>query len=278
MKKILLAVSTAVLLCVSQFTHAEITADNLPDMGNLALLIGDANDEFDEESVLDEEGRISSGMPVDDSSRGATAAEIASILAQGNAENQQQVEEWLEKLRTAFEDRLTQANFEVKDVGVGLAVSFITFWELAEDRILSEEAEFKLGKYLVHTFKGMADSPEFQNVSADEKARLYDWTMTTPLAFYSMIDGLDKEGKTQEVQQLREKSASLFVEVFKVPHDFFTLSEDGEMGADIDTISSYQEQNGLAESSGFEAQSSGEKQDGVSEKNLEEETGLSDDW
>ena len=238
---------SAILLSLAQFSHGQISTDDLPDLGNLGILIGETENDFAEESLLDDEGRISSGMPVDDGFRGTTATEIASILAQGDLKSQQEVEQWLEEARTAFDNYLTQSNFEVNDIGVSLAVSFITLWELAENRILSVESELKLGKYLVHTFKGIATTPEYETLSPEDKSRLYDWTMTTPIAFYSMIDGLEARGESAEVQKLREKSASLFVELFKFPHNFFTLSDDGEMGVNLDTIVDYQEQNELSD-------------------------------
>ncbi len=247
LRQLLFTMSSVVLLCASQFSHAQVSAEGLPDMGNLGLLIGEANDDFDESSVLDDEGRISAGMPVDDSLRGTTATEIASILAQGNPEGQQQVEQWLDEARSVFEDFLVQSNFEVNDIGVSLAVSFITFWELAENKILPPESELKLGKFLVHTFKGMATVPEYENLSPEEKSLLYDWTMTTPIAFYSMVDGLEAKGEFDEASKIRQKSASLFVELFKFPHDFFILTDDGEFSADIDNILAYQDQNGLSD-------------------------------
>ena len=256
MRKVKFTVSLAVLLCVSQFSHGQISTDEIPDLGNLGLLIGEADDGFVEESVLDSEGKISSGMPVDQSSRGVTATSIASILAQGDLESQQGVEQWLDNARTAFEDKLVQSNFEVNDVGVGLAVAFIMFWEMAEDRILPEESELKLGKYLVHTFKDMAKDPSYQQLSSEDKSRIYDWTMTSSIAFFSMIGELEAKGETEQVEQLRKKSASLFVELFRFPHDIFTISDEGEMGANIESITSYQEQNGLSQ----------------------EQNGLSDDW
>ena len=247
MRKEFFTVSSAILLCVSQFCHAQISADELPDLGNLGLLIGEADDGFAEEAILNDEGKISSGMPVDESSRGVTATRIASILAQGDLEAQQEVEQWLDKARTAFEDKLVQSNFEVNDIGVGLAVSFIIFWEMAEDRILPEESELKLGKFLVHTFSDIENAPAYKQLSSEDKSLLYDWTMTSPIAFFSMIGELEAKGETEQVEQLRNKSASLFVELFKFPHNFFTLSDDGEMGANIESITSYQEQNGLSD-------------------------------
>lgn len=247
LRKVLFTVSSVVLLFASQFSHAQVSATDLPDLGNLGLLIGEASVDFSDESVLNDEGRISAGMPVNDSLRGTTATEIASILAQGDLDSQQHVEQWLDEARAAVEDFLFQSNFEVNDIGVSLALSFVTFWELAENRVLSDEAELKLGKFLVHTFKGMATEPAYQNLSSEDKSLLYDWTMTTPIAFYSMVDGLEAEGNFGEANKLRQKSASLFVEVFKFPHDLFILTEGGEISFNIDTITDYQDQNGLSD-------------------------------
>ena len=62
-----------------------------------------------------------------------------------------------------------------------------------------------------------------------------------------MIGELEVKGETEQVEQLRNKSASLFEELFKFPHDFFTLSDNGEMGANIESITSYQKQTGLSD-------------------------------
>ena len=185
MKMALLTAATLVLLHLSFQLEAEISTKDLPDMGNLAKLIGQADESTVEGNVYNAEGKITANLPVDDSARGTAALEIASLLSQGNPDVQKNLVAGIEEARVSLEGHLDSAGFDVKDLGVGMAASFILLWEIASDKTLPDTAALKAGKFLVHSFKGNTDN--FSTLPATDKARLYDWMMTTPAAFGSMV-------------------------------------------------------------------------------------------
>ena len=244
MKGALLTAASLTLLLLSFTSKAEISTKDLPGMGNLAKLIGQADESVVEDNIYNDEGKISAELPVEDSARGTTALEIATLLSQGDSGVQQNLVTGIEDARVAFEDYLTKANFEVQDMGVGLAASFIVLWELASNTTLPDASALKAGKFLVHSFKGTVN--DYSAIPAEDIALLYDWTMTTPVAFGSMVKSLEAEGATEDARVLRQKSAELFVELFKFPHDFFTVSEDGNLDFNVDGMIEYQEENQIS--------------------------------
>jgi len=66
------------------------------------------------------------------------------------------------------------------------------------------------------------------NAAEEDKSRLYDWLMTTPVVLAGLVDAYDEQGLDSEVATLRQKSADLFVELFAMPHSIFLLTEEGE--------------------------------------------------
>ncbi len=247
MKKILAPLLAVVSLCVSLTSNAQISASDLPSMGNLAKLIGETDQSTVEDSIYNDEGKISSGMVANDSARGETALVIAGILSEGNEDKQIEIAGKFGEVRVAFEEILTSANFAQNDAGVGIAASFITLWELASERTLPDEAALKIGKHVVHSF-GTPEAVRGYNEFSDiEKGKFYDWMMTTPVVFAALVSTFEAEGLKEEALKLREKSASLFIEVFKIPHTYFIMSDEGELNIDIDLVQSYQVDNGLSE-------------------------------
>lgn len=232
-----------ILIASSLELRAEISTKDLPDIGNLAILIGTTNQGRDDSRVIDNKGKIASGLPVRDNYRGTTAREIAKYLSGGSIETETTLFNAIEKERVDFENFLTSANFKLNDMGVAYTACFIVLWELASNQTLSQEASLAAGKYLVSSFTGIAQ--EYKGIEESEKARAYDWLMTTPVAFASLVKGLEREGKKTEADMLRQKSAQLFIETFRLPYDYITISEKGDIGVDVEKIKAYQKKSGL---------------------------------
>jgi len=217
--------------------HADIAEEDLPSMGNLARLLGTADAAVVDEEVYDEQGNIAAGMPVSDDARGNTSKAIAKLLADGNADHEKKLSAGFDETRLVVEDYLTNAKFDVNDMGVSLALSFITLWELASDVELSETASFNAGKFLVHNFSSATSS--FEQLEAQEQAKLHDYLMTTPIAFAALVKTFEEQGGTeQQVTMLRTKSADLFV--------VFVFEEDGSFNVNMEFIEKYQEENNIS--------------------------------
>jgi len=245
MKRNLLIFAWLSFTVVSAVSHADIDGKDLPSMGNLAKLLGTVDPTVVEESVYNEQGKISAGMPAPDDARGNTSAEIAKLLGEGNSEQEKNLVAAFNDTRVKVEDYLVKADFDVSDMGVSMALSFITLWELASDIELSEDASLTAGKNLVHSFSGAKSS--FANLEAQDKAKLHDYLMTTPIAFAALVQTFEAQGGAeQEVKMLRTKSADLFKEVFLLSHDMFIFEEDGSFNMNVEALEKYQEENNIS--------------------------------
>lgn len=228
---------------LSSSAHAEIKASDLPSMGNLAALLSKTDQKKSEVESLDQNGKISSNLPAPDTARGETAAMIAKVLSNGAKETEAALKNAFLMDRLAYEKALSAANFKVDDMGVAYAANFIMLWELASNVEMSKEASVSAGKFLVHSFAGMKE--KFDQVPEEDKAKAYDWLMTTALAFYSLVKAYETQGMKAEAGKIREESATLFVQTFKLPHDLVTISEAGEFGISEAKVRAYQEENQL---------------------------------
>jgi len=231
------------VLVLAPFARAEIAAENLPSMDNLAALLANVDKSAVNKSIRSNSGPISVGLPTTDSARGTTADEIASLLSGGNEVQKNHIKDAIMEERTAFENVLVQNNFAMNDFGVAYAVSFIVLWEMASRKELPLDGSIETAKFLVQVFQGV-DRQRYNAMSDRRKDEGYDWLMTTPIAFGSLIKGFQKEGKTQAADQLRDKCASLFLDVFKLPYNFITISDQGDVGVNVDKIMEYNEKQG----------------------------------
>ena len=225
---------TILVLFYASLTPAEISTKNLPSMENLATLLGSTNKKEVEKTVMANNGQISSGLPANNSARGKTGNEIAALLSSGAREHEKQILEAIMAERDSFEQILAQNRFVVNDFGVAYAASFITLWELASHKVLPLEGSLEAGKFLVYALKEV--KPQYEALRETEKDQGYDWLMTTPVAFASLIKGFEKVGRIQEAEQLRTRSATLFNELFGLPYNVITISERGEIGVDTDKL------------------------------------------
>ncbi len=232
------------LVATSSASQAEISTSELPDMGNLAAMLGKADKNAVEKSVYDKQGKISANLPASDAARGETAAVMAQQLSGGSEDMKHKMKVAILAERTAFEKFLSDANFKTDDMGVAYAACFITLWELASNKELPADGALAAGKFLVHSFKGIEQ--QYATLDSAEKAKAYDWLMTTPVAFASLVKSFERDGREKEAKMLRERSASLFAETFKLPHDMLKISDAGEFSVDADKIISYQEKNNLS--------------------------------
>ncbi len=214
--------------------HAAVAPENLPSMDNLAALLGTTDKETVEKSIAAEGGRISSGLPAGKGARGETATEISALLSGGDKKQEQQLKTAIMDEREAFESVLTRHHFDTDDMGVAYATSFITLWELASHKQLPLEGSLEAGKFLVYTMKEI--QPKYATISERDKERGHDWLMTTPVAFASLVKGFEQAGRKQEAKQLRAKSATLFKELFRLPHDTIIITSEGNIKVDTDRL------------------------------------------
>ncbi|MEJ2611537.1 MAG: hypothetical protein P8179_16000 [Candidatus Thiodiazotropha sp.] len=229
--------------CIALPLQADISAENLPSMGNLAMMISKTAQADAEKAIDNKSAKISSGLPAPDSSRGRTANELAGYLSNNSKELRQQMLEAFDGGRTAFETYLSDANFDTKDMGVAYAACFISLWEMASYKELPKEASFRAGKFLVYTLRNIGD--QYASIGEKEKAYAYDWLMTTPVAYVSLIKGFENENRTKEAEMLRKHAGQLFLEAFKFPHDTITISDKGELGVDVQRMAAYQKRIGV---------------------------------
>ncbi len=216
-------------------TRAGITPENLPSMDNLSALLADTSKKDVQQEIRKNKGRITSNLPIkNDSLRGTTAKEIANLLSGGDQNQEIQMKKAIMADREAFEQLLMKHGFDTKDMGVAFAVSFITLWELASYKELPLEGSLGAGKFLVYTMKEI--KPSYDALPIEEREQGYDWLMTTPVAFASLIKGFEKAGRNQEAEQLRKKSAALFKKLFRMPHDTIIITAQGEISVDTDRL------------------------------------------
>ena len=240
MKKSAQVVSCVFILISSATCQAEFSPHNLPGMGDLVMFIDQADRSRVEEEIYDTYGRVSADIPVADTAQGRTASELAGLLS-GSSETLRQklIDAFLES-RSQLLKNLSDNNYAVDDMGVACAVSFILLWELASHRELSQAASLQAAKLLVHSFHNL--EVEYARISDEEKAKAYDWLITTPVALASLVAAYEYRGREKEVKMLREKSASLFLSVFKIPREMLKISESGVISVDIDRVLTYQQE------------------------------------
>lgn len=232
------------LLLASGSSYAQISAEHLPSIGSLEGLLGSVDVEEVESSVYDSRGKISINFPAPDTARGETANTIATILANGSEENAIALEKAFLAEREIFEKYLADANFDPNDMGVALSASFIVLWELASNKILPAEASLSAGKRLVHAFGDLEKS--LASVPDSDKAKMYDWLMTTPVAFSGLIKTFENEGQQEYATQLRTKSGDMFEELFILPYDMLVITDTGEVTVDVERIQSDQKEKEAA--------------------------------
>ncbi len=232
MKKIgtLLAIVTSFALTL----HANISPQDLPSMDNISKLLSSVDRDKLKKSSSNSK-KLSCNLPVVDNKRGVTADEISSILAGENKEAKEKIKEAILKARDMFDNILEQNNLAKNDLGVAYSISFVTLWELASKKTLPKEGAVKSVKFFVEAFKGV-DKDVYASLSDEQKSLSYDWLMTTPVAFVSLVSGLEQDGKIKEADQIREKSASIFKDLFKISHKIITISDSGEIGVKQESI------------------------------------------
>lgn len=240
MKKSAPVVFCVLILISSAACQAEFSPHNLPGMSDLVMFIGQVDRSKVEEEVYDTYGRVSADIPVGDTAQGRTAGELAGLLSGGSETLRQKLIDVFLESRSQFLKNLIDNNYAVNDMGVACAVSFILLWELASDRELSQAASVQAAKLLVHSFRNLDE--EYARISVEEKAKAYDWLITTPVALASLVTAYEYRGRYKEVKLLREKSASLFLNVFKIPRDMLKISESGVISVDVDRVLTYQQE------------------------------------
>lgn len=218
--------------------HAGISPENLPSMDNLTALLGETDIKEVKRATRANNGLITAGLAVHgDSVRGVTASEIAALLSGGDQNQEREMKKAIMAERDAFEQVLAEHGFDTRDMGVAFAVSFITLWELASHKQLPLEGSLSAGEFLVYTMKEV--KPRYDALSAQEKDQSYDWLMTTPVAFSSLVKGFEQASRSREAEQLRSKSADLFKEVFRLPHDSIIITTKGDIEVDADKLLEY---------------------------------------
>ncbi|MES9969595.1 MAG: hypothetical protein ABW092_06140 [Candidatus Thiodiazotropha sp.] len=243
MKKSLSAIFYSLLLIFSVTSRAEFPSQPLANLGNLAALLANPGKSYVEEELYDPNGRIFSNLPVQDSARGETADQLARLLSGGSEPLRQRLVVNFLKNRDRFMQNLSSNNYVANDMGVAYAVSFVLFWELASNGELTQSASDKAAKFLVHRFR--STNKEYANITLEDKAKAYDWLITAPVAIATLIMAYEKAGRGQEVKMLRDASASMFVNAFKIPHDMLEISESGELHLDSEKVLAYQKRHAL---------------------------------
>ncbi|MBV2095611.1 MAG: hypothetical protein AB2719_19690 [Candidatus Thiodiazotropha sp.] len=243
MKKSFSVIFCSLFLILSLNSWAEFSNQLLPDLGNLAKLVAEADKSKIEKEVYDVNGRFSSNLPAPDSAGGRTAEQLAHMLSSGSEPLRQRLIAAFLGNRDRFLKNLTDSNYAVNDMGVAYAASFILLWELASNRELSRLASEQAASFLIHAFSKM--NGEYAKIGLDERAMAYDWLTTIPVVMTSLVMAFEKDGRQREVVMLREKSASLFLNAFKVPHNMLSISESGVISMDVDKVVAYQQRYGI---------------------------------
>ncbi|MET0071190.1 MAG: hypothetical protein ABW096_14230 [Candidatus Thiodiazotropha sp.] len=243
MKKSVFVVFYSLFLILSLNSRAEFSNQLLPDLGNLANLVAEADKPKTEKELYDANGRFSSKLPAPDSAGGRTAEQLAHVLSGGSEPLRQRLIAAFLGNRDRFLKNLTDSNYAVDDMGVAYAASFIMLWELASNRELNRLASEQAARFLVHAFSRM--NREYAKISLDERAMAYDWLTTIPVVMTSLVMAFEKDERHREVVMLRENSASLFLNAFKVPHYMLSISESGVISMDIDKVVAYQQRYGI---------------------------------
>jgi hypothetical protein len=242
MKNVIPAFLCVVSILFSTICPAELSLDSLPNIRNLISHSGEmdnADQEAFEPNSLDSDGRITSHSIVSDSARGEAAGEIAEHLSGGSDALRQRLANAFLNNRDRFLKNLLVDNYAVNDLGVAYAVCSILLWEMASEKALTNTAIENATKKLIHAFKNR------RNVNSqfhpDHDAKLYDWLITSPVAISSLVTAFEHVDRIQEVELLRDASASMFLTAFKVPHYWMQISATGEISFDDDTLITYQE-------------------------------------
>ncbi len=216
-------------------TEAAIDSGHLPSTANLAKLLNGADKEHVEKAIRDSNGKISSGLQVKgENIRGKTAVEIATLLSGGDARMKSDIKENIMTERGMLEKSLGQNGFETKDIGVAYAASFVILWELASSKELPLDSSLEARKFIVYALKD--SQAKFAALSEEQG---YDWLMTTPVAFASLVKSFEKAGQNAEAARIRETSAGLFKKLFALPHDTIQISNSGKISIDVEKLAEH---------------------------------------
>ncbi|MES9991937.1 MAG: hypothetical protein ABW098_08290 [Candidatus Thiodiazotropha sp.] len=241
MKNSLQTVCCVLAILISATCQAEFSPQNLPSMRTLFTQIGnmDRADRIElDRNTFDAQGRITSNMPAPESARGETANQLATLLCGGSDALRQTLASAFLNNRDRFVKNLLDNNYAANDMGVAYAVGFVLLWELASERGLSKTASDNAAKFLIRAFRSL--NTEYVNITPDDKAKIYDWLITTPVAMASLVLAYIEAGRLQEVKMLRDKSALIFEDVFKLSHDELLILENGEIVLKTEKVLAYQ--------------------------------------
>lgn len=245
MNRFILILAGILVTATSSQSHADIASENLPSMGNLAKLLDNADPAEVEDKVFNDAGKISAGMIAPDTTRGQTSARIAETLSGGDPDKTEALSSAFNKTRDEFENVLASANFDVDDIGVALAASFIVLWETASNKTLPDASALKAGKFLVHGFS--AAHSKFDQIPEQEKAELRDHLMTAPVVFGFLARAFEEqEGAEQQVAMLQQESEEMFAQIFQTSYDLWIIEEDGTVIVNSEQIQQYQEENEIS--------------------------------
>ncbi len=242
-RRILIALS-ATWLAAAPVARAEIASGDLPDMGNLAAMIGNSTDDDVDASIQDADGKISAGLPASDSARGKTATWMAEQLIGEDDTRAASLAAGFNEARDEFESELASAGFDTGDIGVGVAACFIMLWELASNDELPVAGALAAGKRLVLAFGDV--EPTYASYSDEERAEALDLLVATPVAYTSLVKAFERDGRQEDADTLRTQAATLFEGFFKGPHTVFAFSDDGELTLDEQAARHWQRNNGIS--------------------------------
>ena len=92
------------------------------------------------------------GLMAGETARGTAAIAFANELANGDLMKEHHYRANFSAARFDTESYLVQKNFVVGDLGVAYALSFVTLWEVANQKVLSEQAALNIARQLTQHY------------------------------------------------------------------------------------------------------------------------------
>lgn len=172
---------------------------------------------------------ITSGVLATESARGTVARNMAKDLSEGSSEVEKVLYDSFMQVRVEIEKLLKQNGFASQDVGVAYGVYFVTLWEMANNKELSEQQEIKAVEYWTTHLHELNLNSKTLGTNKDQ---FYDLLMHTPIILASLKEAAIQTDNQELLAVLPEQASQLFTFITKYPASVVTITANGGMEAD----------------------------------------------
>ncbi len=166
---------------------------------------------------------VQAGIKATENARGTSARQILEQFGSDIGPNEAELFDYFMLARKEFETVLTQHGFELGDVGMAYGVSYVTLWELANNKTLSLAASGRVVRLWSDVFSDVTAT----GVSKAELDISYDALLHTPIIFIAMRDAAGTVDNVDVSNVVSTQASTMFQEIVGYPVSVVDIGPDG---------------------------------------------------